>query len=199
MPFFSTGGPAGTSAFLAYVALAVSFLLAFPPSAANAQRRDHLTDEEIELVRDVQELDKRMEIFVRAIERRLIAINGRSGLSESELKQLEKEKEKWGELPEGSRSRMLSDIDKILEEAISKIEDVAEHDEKSELFPFAVHYLADSARLLVPRLEKLGVNSADSRDAALINSALEQCSDIIEASAKVPRPDPEARKKKKKS
>ncbi len=40
------------------------------PAAANAQRRDYLTDEEIELVRDAQEIDKRIGVLTKAIDRR---------------------------------------------------------------------------------------------------------------------------------
>ena len=185
----------GAAAFCA--ALFSAFLFLSIPSPAAAQRADHLTDEEIELIRDVQEVDKRMEIYTRAIERRLIAIEGTDGLSKDDLKRLEKEKDKWGELPEGPRTQLLSDIDKILDEAVNKIEDVAEHNEKSELFPVAVYILADYAKALEPRLAALRERAANSRDVAVLNSAIGQCEDIVEASSKVKRPDPKAKKKKK--
>ncbi len=43
------------------------------PLYANAQR-DNLTLEEIEMIRDEQELDRRMEIYVKAIDRRLMVL-----------------------------------------------------------------------------------------------------------------------------
>lgn len=177
--------------------ISLVFLL-LAPSPVNAQRRDHLTDEEIELIRDVQEVDKRMEIYTRAIDRRLIAIEGTSALGKDDLKRLEKEKEYFGDLPEGSRTQLISDIDKILGEAVDKIEDVADHNIKSDLFPVAVYILADYARKLEPKLEGLRANSANSRDVALLNSAIGQCEDIVQASSKVTRPEPKAGKKKKK-
>jgi len=178
-------------------AIVSAFFLLLFTSPASAQRADHLTNEEIELIRDVQEVDKRMEIYTRAIERRLIAIEGTSRLGKDELKMLEKEQERWGDLPEGSRTQLLSDIDKILDEAVNKIEDVAEHNEKSELFPIAVYILADYAKTLAPRLVELRERAANSRDVAVLNSAIGQCEDIVEASSKVPRPEPPAKKKKK--
>ncbi|MCO6512371.1 MAG: hypothetical protein J5I65_16425 [Aridibacter famidurans] len=173
-------------------------LISFLASAAFSQRADHLTDEEIELIRDEQAVDDRMDIYTRAIERRLIAIQGTGSLSKDDLKRLEKETEKWGELPEGSPSELYSDIYRILDEAVNKIEDVADRNAESKLFPFAVHILADYSRALVPRLEALKSKTASAREIALLNDSIGQCNDIIEASSKVDKPDPKDRKKAKK-
>jgi hypothetical protein len=169
----------------------VFFLLnfVFPVVDTFAQRRDHLTAEEIEIVRDVQEIDKRMLVFSKAIQRRFIVLLGPDKLAEKEKKQLAKDEEIWGELPKGTQTQMLSDIDKIIDEAVSKIEDVAERDMKSKIFPVAVHVLADNAKVIIPRLEKIAENSSNRRDISLINSAVKNCNLIIEASAKIPRPD----------
>ena len=188
---------AAARGWIFFIPLVIIFLFTLP-SAANAQRADHLTDEEIELIRDVQEVDLRMEIYVRAIERRLLAINGTSDLDKDGLRLLEKESEKWGALPDGTFSDLLSDIPRILDEAVSKIEDVAERNESSDLFPFAVYIIADYCRDLPPRLDALRTRAAGARDTALINTAIGECSDIVEASSKIPRPDPKDRNKKKK-
>lgn len=173
-------------------------LISFLSSAAFSQRADHLTNEEIELIRDEQAVDDRMDIYTRAIERRLIAIQGTGSLSKDDLKRLEKETEKWGELPEGTPSELYSDIYRILDEAVNKIEDVADRNAESKLFPFAVHILADYSRALVPRLEALKAKTASAREIALLNDSIGQCNDIIEASSKVDKPDPKDRKKAKK-
>ena len=47
-----------------------------------AQNREHLTYEEIELVRDIQDVEFRMKIFAKAIERRLLVIEGVVKLTE---------------------------------------------------------------------------------------------------------------------
>lgn len=187
------------SARAPFLAATLAFLLipVFAPTAFS-QRADHLTNEEIELIRDEQAVDDRMDIYTRAIERRLIAIEGTSSLSKDELKRLEKETEKWGELPAGSPSEIFSDINRILDEAVSKIEDVADRNAESKLFPFAVHILADYSKALVPRLEALKAKTASARDIALLNGSIDQCSDIIEASSKIEKPDPKDRKKAKK-
>lgn len=163
------------------------FIFAQPISA---QTRDHLTNEEIELVRDVQALDGRMEIYVKAIDRRLLVLNNAG----SQAGQVEKDSKKWGELPAGSRLELLTDIKKILLEAIDKIDDVAAHDAKSELIPYAVHILADGIQRFVPELEKLQAAATEKREKGLLADSLEFSNQIIEASTKVAKPTKKRKK-----
>ena len=46
--------------------------------SASAQKRDHLTDAETDLIRFHQELDKRIEVLIKAADRRMAIINGTS-------------------------------------------------------------------------------------------------------------------------
>src|SRR5678816_3480939 len=66
-----------------------------------AQTRDHLTQQEVDLVKEAQILDKRIEVFVKAVERRMMVING---TATANAKQLKKDSELWGDLPTGSVS-----------------------------------------------------------------------------------------------
>src|SRR6185369_7447343 len=74
------------------------------------QARDHLTEREVDLVKDAQELDKRIDVFVKAADRRLLSLNGVDAVS---AKQLKKDNEAWGELPTGSRAELVGDIARI--------------------------------------------------------------------------------------
>ncbi|PYS66465.1 MAG: hypothetical protein DMF76_00370 [Acidobacteria bacterium] len=56
-------------------AIVLSVLL-FPTAVVPAQTRDHLTDAETDLVRYYQELDKRVDVFIKAADRRFALING---------------------------------------------------------------------------------------------------------------------------
>lgn len=161
----------------------------FAPSVA-AQRRDHLTEQEIELVRDAQEIDRRMEIFNRAIERRLAVLNN--------VPETEKETDKWGAPPKGARGELLRDIEKILDEAISKVDDVAARDAKSEIFPVAINILADGANRFLPELKSQLDRAANEQERGSILSSIELCNEIIEASAKVPKLTEKERKKARK-
>ena len=160
-----------------------------------AQTRDHLTYEEVELVRDMQELDGRMEIYVKAIDRRLLALNN----DNSQTRQVEKDLKKWGELPKGTRLELLSDIKKILQEAIDKIDDVAAHDAKSELIPYAVHILADGVQRFVPEFQKLQATATEKREKGVLADSLEFSNQIIEASTKIAKPTQKRQKAKSKS
>ncbi len=162
-----------------------------------AQRSEHLTEEEIELIRFHQEIDNRMKVYVKAIERRFMSINGVSNLNEKELKNLSKDSKKWGELPKGSQTKMLANIENILDEAIDKIDDVAARDSKSKLFSTAVHILADAATKFTSKFKVVVENGVNERERALISSSLDYCNDIIEASSKVKKP-PKTKKKKNK-
>src|SRR5690349_14570565 len=88
---------------------AIFCIALFFPLAADAQkRRDYLTEEEIELVRDAQEIDLRIMVLTKAIDRRFAVLNNRTP----------KEKEEWGALPKGTRVELLIDIEKLLQKAI---------------------------------------------------------------------------------
>lgn len=162
------------------------FIIAFFSISAeiSAQARDNLTYEEIELVRDVQELDKRMEIYVKAIDRRLMVLSN----DRAQTEQLKKDAKKWGELPTGTRVELLLDIKKILREAIDKIDDVAARDEKSDLIPYAVHTLADGAQRFAPELKKFLDSTTDNREKGVIYDSIDFCNQIIEVAQNIPKP-----------
>lgn len=174
-------------------AIAAFFCIAFLfPLSANAQRRDQLSEMETELVREAQEINLRTEVFVKAIDRRFLVLNNDA----SQSKKVEKDSEKWGELPKGTRAQLLIDIEKILEEAIDNIDNLATHDAKNELLPKAVHILSDASARFLPQLKsQLAKTNTDVEKGAILG-AIDSCNQIIEASAKVPKE--ESKKKKKK-
>ncbi len=173
------------------LSLAFVCLQMFAPASIFAQRRDHLTDEEIELIRDQQSIEGRMEIYIKAIDRRLSVLNN----DRTNAKQVEKDMDKWGELPKGTRADLLRDIEKILDESISKIDDVAAHDAKNKLIPVAVNILADGANRLVPEFKTQLDKTEDQKERGAILNSIEFCNQIIEASAKVPKLTEKERKK----
>ncbi len=179
--------------------LSAGIVWALIPVYVSAQGSDYLTTEEIELIRINQEIDKRMEIYVKAVERRFVNLPGAAPLTQKDKVRLEKEVETWGVLPDGSNEKLLSQIDNILDEAISKIDDVAERDVKSDLFPRAVHILADAARRFIPRLNTIAEATKDPREIALASSSIGYCNDIIEASAKAKKPEDSKKQKKERS
>jgi len=170
---------------LKFAVLILSFFVSiqmFSPTSAVAQRRDYLNELEIELVRDAQMIDLRTEVFVKAIDRRFLVINNQTAIDDKKSK---KDSEKWGELPVGTRSELLLDIEKILAAAIDNIDDVAVRDQKSELFPKAVRILADGANRFLPQLKSQLDKTTDQKEKGAILGTIDFCNQIIEASAKV--------------
>lgn len=160
-------------------------------SPANAQKRDFMTDAESELIREAQEIDRRIDVLVKMIDRRFAIMNNQT------LK-VEKNPEKWGEPPAGTRLELLSDINKLLQKAIDDIDDVAAHDRMdSKLFPKAMQNLADASNRYLPQLKSVYDKTPDQKEKGLLIGATEFCNQIIEASSKVPKDLPKDEKKKK--
>lgn len=177
---------------LTFYFLAACFCLTlFFPSQANAQRRDYLTEAEIELVRDAQAIDQRISVLTKAIDRRFAVLkNDTSKFSD-------KETGKWGELPKGSRFQLLLDVEKILQKAVDDIDDVASRNMDSKLFPKAMSKLTASCQEYLPQFKTFLDSSKDEKERGAILGSIDNCNAIIEASAKVPKEPTKEEKKKK--
>jgi hypothetical protein len=166
------------------VVAAVLSCLSFQ-TANSFQARDHLTPEEQDLVRDAQILDKRTDIFIKAVDRRLAVLNlGDASIS----KQLKKDAEKWGELPKGSTAELVRDIAKILDEAITNIDDVSMHDERNPLIAKSLRKLANEATLIVQKLKPLQAQAKGESELASFEELMENADSIVQAANRLPPP-----------
>lgn len=156
--------------------------------AASAQRRDYMTDAEIELVRDAQEIDLRVGVLTRAIDRRFAVLSNQSV----------KESDEWGPAPTGTRLQLLSDVQKLLDKAISDIDNVAEKNRDSKLFPKAVHTLAGSCSQYDTKLRVLLDTTTEQKEKGVILGSLDLCSQVREAVAQMP-PEPTKEEKTEKN
>jgi len=163
--------------------------------SVSAQGRDHLTDQETELVRFYQELDKRIEVFIKAIDRRFAIINGTTPPA---AKKLIKDEPEWGEAPKGTRAQLLGDIAGILDEAITNIDDVSRRDEKSPLLSRSLRKLTAGANGYLKQLATLRDQTKNPDELAAIELVEDHANEIIAVGNKLPSPTPEPDKKKKK-
>lgn len=169
-------------------------LALFAPTA-NAQKRDHLTPQEVDLVKEAQALDKRIDVFIKAADRRLLVINGgASGLDAKNAKQLKKDAERWGELPTGTRAELVTDIARILDEAITNIDDVSARYERNPLIPKSLRKLAQAVNTMMEQLKPLRAQIKTDSEIASFESLNEGAQSILEAATKLP---PEVEKKAK--
>jgi hypothetical protein len=169
--------------------LLLLMLLSSVRGAANPHplTRDYLTPQEVELVKEAQILDKRIEVFIKAAERRLQVLTGVVAVP---TKQEKKDAERWGDLPQGTRAELITDISGILDAAITNIDDVALRDEKNALVPKALRKLADSAAHFQAQLTPMLERSKESAERLALEQALQNVQEILEAAGKLPPPEP---------
>ena len=163
----------------------IVFLCTYASAATiRAQSRDHLTLQEVDLIKDAQILDKRIEVFVKAADRRLLVLKGADATS---AKQLKKDSERWGELPIGSRAELVGDIAHILDEAITNIDDVSSRDEKNPLIPKALRRLAAEVVQIEEQLGPMRTQAKGEAEIASFERLNENAQSILEAANKLPQ------------
>ena len=159
------------------------------------QSRDHLTPQEQELIRDAQILDKRIDVFIKAVDRRLLVLSGKT-VGE---KQSKKELEAWGELPTGSPAELMGDIARIFDEAITNIDDVNSRDEKSPLIPKALRKLAEAASRTVDELRPMQSQAGSEIASSSFDRIVQHAEEIVDAASKLPAPTEKKAKDKNKT
>ena len=180
---------------------AIFFLYSFA-APADAQRRDFVNDQEAELVREYQEIDRRIDVLMKFIDRRLAV----AGIQGHQWKQ-PKDAELWGEDPKGTRLDLLYDTKRILQKAVDDIDDIASRDgaaiegnEKSgKLFPKAVRNLSSAAIRFKPIFQSELAKATNEKEKGLLFDSIELCDQIIEAAANLPKEPTKDEKKKSKN
>jgi hypothetical protein len=175
------------------------FAVTAAASSAHAQssRRDYMTDAEIELVRDAQDIDARIAVLTKMIDRRFAVLK----LDVGGAAIPNKESDKWGPAPVGTQMEIVDDIRKLLDKTIDDIDDTAMHpnkyivdpkrsDKQKQIdearFPKSVKNLAASAKRYQPALRSLLDKTSDEKEKGLILAAIDSCDEIIAATTKLP-------------
>src|SRR5437660_3567222 len=169
-------------AFVWKASIVLSVLL-LATAVVPAQSRDHLTDAETDLVRYYQELDKRIVIFIKAVDRRFAVING---TAQPSTKKALKDEPDWGEVPKGTRVELLGDIAGILDEAITNIDDVSRRDEKSPLLSRSLRKLTAATNGYLSQINALRTQAKDPDELAAIVRIDDYANQIIEVGNKLP-------------
>jgi hypothetical protein len=144
---------------------------------ASAQKRDHLTEQEVELVRDIQELDKRIEVFIKAADRRLLV------LTNPNATQKKKEEETWGPLPTGTKIELLSDYKRILEEAEEKLDDTySRGPSQNDVVAKALKKIKDAALRQITQMRAFAPQLTEKADQRALVEAIEEAETITKGS-----------------
>ena len=154
------------------------FLFAFVSLGwpAHAQNRDHLTEKEVDWVREVQVLDKRIEVFIKAADRRILV------LVNPAAQQTKKEEEKWGPLPTGTKAELLADYKNILEEAEEKLDDAFSRNDA--LIPKALAKFKEAARKQLEQLRTLEAKMTEAKELKALSEAIEEAETVTKGEAK---------------
>jgi hypothetical protein len=154
----------------------VSSGVLFVPSRAQTEKRDHLTEQEADMVREFQEIDKRTEVFIKAADRRLLV------LTDPNATQKKKEEEIWGPLPQGTKLELLQDYKHILEEAEEKLDDWSNRGGNDKLLPKALGKFKEAATRHITQLRALAPQLTDKREQRALAEAIEEAEIVTKAS-----------------
>ncbi len=144
-------------------------------ASAQSQKRDHLTEQEVDQVREAQEIDKRIEVFIKAADRRILV------LTDPNATQKKKEEEVWGPLPTGTKAELLSDYKRILEEAEEKLDDLFSRDPKNDLLKKALQKFKQGANKQIPQLRALASQMTEKKDQRALEEAIEEAETVTKA------------------
>jgi hypothetical protein len=179
-----------------YLPLLSIVFLSVASMAVQGQQRDYLTDDEIELVRDAQQIDLRIRILTRAIDRRFAVLGIAPGTDTPKDKS-----NSWGPAPTGTRIELLDDIKRIIQKAVDDIDNLAERPDSivveaptkkekpkkyEDVFPPAVHILAAAAKRYEPLLKKELEVTKDERERGILIQSGELCEEIIASESRLP-------------
>jgi hypothetical protein len=150
------------------------------PVFAAPPQRDHLTLLESDRVREAREIERRMDVFIKVIERRLLALTDPQA---AQSRQVQRDIEQWGELQTGTRLELLTDMARTLEEAITNIEDastrpgaVPEHSQR------ALRKLSEASARFIAQLSPMRASLAeDSPDREQLERTIEYAQEVVAA------------------
>ena len=182
--------------FLGIAFAAIVLLITAAPTTADAQRRDYLTDEEIEIVREAQQIDERIGVLVHAVDRRMTVIS----LGNVPAGKPVKEKDIWGPPPAGTRAELLSDIKRIIQKAIDDIDNLAARPDSAVIYEDEGKKPKDPKALFAKAVRDLGAAATRYRpifndelsrtevksERGLLLDIIDNCDQIIEAVATLP-------------
>lgn len=155
-----------------------------------------MTDAEIEIVREAQDIDSRVDMITRMIDRRFLVLN----VNVNGWKDAGKTSDLWGDMPKGSRADLFNDVKRLLQKAVDDIDNLAANPDAApirdkgdkrakkdpERFPKAVRTLAAAAgRYRGPLKSELDRSTSEIEKGSIIDS-IDLCDQIIEAVGKLP-------------
>jgi hypothetical protein len=141
------------------------------PQLAN----DYMTEEEDDLVREAQQPDLRMKVFMKIAERRLQMINKPPVAADDKKaqKQAEEETRRWGKLPELNLAGYLKHYAKAVDEAMAKLDDAYERNPKASFVAKALKVLREATEEQLKLLHQLEAQVKTEEEKRALSDAIE--------------------------
>ncbi len=148
----------------------------FQPLPGSPQANDYLTEEEDDFVREAQQADLRMKVFMKIADRRLQAINKAPVAADDKKaqKQADEEERKWGKLPELGRAGLLKHYARAVDEAMAKLDDAYERNPKASFVAKALKVLRESTDEQLKRLHELESQVKTEEEKSALSDAIEK-------------------------
>ena len=128
---------------------------------------DYLNEQEVDRIREAQEIELRTQVFMFIANRRLKTITG-------ELKQqTKKEEELWGPLPKGTTTELLDGYRRAIAELMEKIDDTYQRNPKVEGFKKALKRIADGTDLQLKMLTTIKATLKNDDELRTLAGAVE--------------------------
>jgi hypothetical protein len=146
------------------------------PEPAGPQEADYLTEEEDDFVRQAQEPDQRIKVFMKIIDRRLKALTGETPAADDKKAQKNQEEEnrKWGALPKLERAAYLQHYVRAIDEAMAKLEDAYERNPKATALTKALKNLLESTSEHLKILNNLSGVVTNEKEKLILIDAIEK-------------------------
>ncbi|MBI3653020.1 MAG: hypothetical protein HY231_18495 [Acidobacteria bacterium] len=153
-----------------------SFISAGYVRKAVQSSTDYMTEEEDDFIRQAQEPDLRIKVFMKIIDRRLKALINATPASEDKKAQQNKEDDdrKWGALPKLDRAGLLKHYSLAIEEAMAKLDDAYERNPKALAFVKALKNLLESTAEQLKILHRLENSMTTEQEKANLAEAIEK-------------------------
>jgi hypothetical protein len=137
---------------------------------------DYLNEEEDDHVREAQNADDRIKVFMKIAERRLQAIAGPTPVptDKKAQKKADDEEREWGPLPKVGRAELLKHYARAIEEAVAKLEDAHERNPKSTAIPKALTMLRDATDKHLQTFKALETEVKDQGEIEALRQAVGQ-------------------------
>ncbi|MBI3952011.1 MAG: hypothetical protein HY314_16315 [Acidobacteria bacterium] len=125
-----------------------------------------MTKEEVDHVREAQPIDLRVKVFMKIAERRLVLV-------ENPQAPPSKDDDDWGALPRGSRTDMLRQYNRAIEEAITNFEEAYDRHPKDERILKALTTFTEQTAEHLQRLEALRPTTTDEAARQVLEQVLD--------------------------